>query len=151
MSVFNPRSREICIGMPQTFQAEHGASESTTDRAVVRVVLLSQVCCGVLGEHVRSTHSGCASSQSRSISQCVLFKSFLRHTENANGASRPGEDTPCADILLCEGVLDGGDEGARAAGHQRGLDGVAQSILGVVFVGMLVQFSHGCGCCEWRG
>jgi hypothetical protein len=73
---------------------------------------------------------------------------FLKHTENANGASRASEDSPCADILLCEGVLDGRDEGARAAGHQRGLDGVSQRILGVVVVGPLVQFGHGCGYCR---
>lgn len=138
----------------RTSQTKHRSSESTTDSAVVRVVLLSQVCGGVLGEHVRSSHSGCASTQSVThVLFCpvpslhVSFRIVLRHTENANGAPRAGEDTPRADILLCEGVLDSRDEGAGAAGDQGGLDGVAHGILGVVVVGPLVVFGH----CEWRG
>lgn len=62
--------------MLHTFQTEHGAGEGTTDRAVVRVVLLSEVCGGVLAEHVRSTHGSCASSQSPSVSQDIPSKSF---------------------------------------------------------------------------
>jgi hypothetical protein len=76
MLVGVPMRTEFKASRLHTFQTEHRAGEGTSDRAVVRVVLPSEVGGGVLAEHVRSTHGSCASSQSCFVSQCTLSKSF---------------------------------------------------------------------------
>ena len=61
-----------------------------------------------------------------------------RYTEHRNRPSRPREDSPSADILFGEGVLDGGDEEAGDGGYACGFDGGTDGVLGLVggfFVG----------------
>lgn len=121
---------------PQTFETEHRACESASDRAVVRVVLLPEVCGGVLGEHVCSAHSSCASSQCRPLSQ---FHVFSKYTKDANGASRAGENAPRARVLLRECVLYCAYKEPCASGDCNSFHGMPERVFGGVVIGALVQ------------
>lgn len=53
-------------------------------------------------------------------------------TEDGNGTASPREDGHTADILLGEGVLNGGYESASAGRDHGGLDGTANGILWLI-------------------
>lgn len=61
-------------------------------------------------------------------------------TEDGNGAAGAGEDAHGAIVLLLQGVLDGGDEGTGTGRDHGGLDGPADSVLGVVRVVVVGHF-----------
>lgn len=66
-----------------------------------------------------------------------------QRTEQEDRAAGPGEDAPRADVLLLEGILDGGGEETDAAGDHCRVDGALERILGVIH-GSLLLAGHRC-------
>ena len=66
------------------------------------------------------------------VSLAGLIRPELSRTVDGGCATKLGESTHGAMVLLGEGVLDGRDEKTGTGGDGRGLDCGAQSVLGVV-------------------
>ena len=117
---------------------------------VVAVVLLLHVRGRVERELVCASSAGC-----RSISSPTLPSAPIEgwRTEQSNNSSRPCQDAHGSDVLLAEGVLHTGEDGADHAGREHGVARVVEGVPGVV-CGVLFGHGggrHGCGHldCVW--
>ena len=114
----------------------HTGSSSGVELVVAVVLLL----------HVRGRVERklvCASSSNyRSISSPTLPSTPIEgwRTEQSNHASRPCQDAHSSNVLLAEGVLHTGDDGADGASRDHGIARVVEGVPGVV-CGVL--FGHG--------
>jgi hypothetical protein len=101
--------------------ADTQSREEAPHGLVVAVVLLAQVASHVLGELVCSPHTTCAPISCRGHDGAELEQPRTVQSDYATGL---GDDAHGADILLPQGVLHTGDDGA----NEGGLDGGARSI-----------------------
>lgn len=72
-----------------------------------------------------------------------------RRTEEGNGSAGAGEDAHGAVVLLLQGILDAGHEGAGTGRDHRGLDGPADRVLGVVRVVVVGHFGRRSRAMRW--
>lgn len=90
-----------------TLNANHGAAHEAGKGLAVHVVLLAEVGGRVLCELVQDAHAGWSQ-----LGRARSRRGFPGRTEDCNYAARAGDDAHGADILLPEGVLHTGKDGA---------------------------------------
>jgi hypothetical protein len=127
-----------------TGNTDNSTGSKACHSLIVAVVLLAQVAGGVQCELICGSHAGCASISSVQLRQAAVVQ--LR-TVKCNYASRPGDDAHGSNILLAEGVLHPGNQGADGRSLEGGARCVGKSIAGVeggVLVGHGGRFGRRC-------